>query len=290
MVFTGNKIPDGNSMLTFPENLKKSASETDYIRFEFYKTKGAFSGGSSDDFNSYSNSTTETKSNKYPTICLYMPEDLSTSFKSNWEGTAVDVFTESLLRTQSLSSFANEIAETITGKGWAEGIARQAARAIEKTGTKLSGDDIFALRSGVVTNPNVELLFKQQELRTFQLKFKFTPTNENETNQAFDIINTFRTASLPTFGGSLSGKDAKDIKDEQGENFVTVPTLCKVSFIHKGQKHRYLPSYNVCAITDVKINYTPDNKYSTFTDGAPIATELTLGFLETKLQFSQNIY
>lgn len=326
MVYTGSqtkKSPKSRSnILYFPENLKTSASKTDCIHFRFYKTTGAFDQGDQrgrfDNFTEYlvtndNNSTIDTYSTPptekaalgYPTIYLYMPEDISTTFKSNWEGTAIDAFTESFLRgSTSFKAGTEEFLTTAQGQGWAEGAARIIARAIEKTGTKLSGDDIFSLRGGVVTNPNVELLFKQQELRTFQLKFKFTPTNENESIDTLNIIKTFRRASLPKFGavGDISSPDLigplldkipgadKNIGTAAEEDFITVPNLCLVTFLHKGKIHPYLPSYNVCAITDVKINYTPDNRYATFKDGEPIATELTLGFLETKLQFSQNIY
>jgi hypothetical protein len=45
----------------------------------------------------------------------------------------------------------------------------------------------------------------------------------------------------------------------------------------------------MCAITDVQVNYTPDGNYATFNDGAPVAYELKLSFMETKLVFAEDI-
>ena len=43
-------------------------------------------------------------------------------------------------------------------------------------------------------------------------------------------------------------------------------------------------------MTDVNINYTPDNNYATFNQaGGPVSYELKLNFMETKLVFSEEI-
>ena len=59
------------------------------------------------------------------------------------------------------------------------------------------------------------------------------------------------------------------------------------------ERNRYLPRYKMCAITDVNVNFTPDNVYATFDPsnglGSPVATELKISFMETKLVFSEDI-
>ena len=47
--------------------------------------------------------------------------------------------------------------------------------------------------------------------------------------------------------------------------------------------------YKTCAITKVSVNYAPDGVYATFEDGSPVATELQVSFLETKLVFAEEI-
>ena len=54
-------------------------------------------------------------------------------------------------------------------------------------------------------------------------------------------------------------------------------------------QHPDLPTYKMCAITDVSINYTPDGNYAVYHDGSPVAYQLKINFMETKLLFSEEI-
>ena len=56
-----------------------------------------------------------------------------------------------------------------------------------------------------------------------------------------------------------------------------------------GERNRFLPRYKMCAITDVNVNYTPDNVYATFDRSSPVAVEIKISFMETKLVFSEDI-
>ena len=50
-----------------------------------------------------------------------------------------------------------------------------------------------------------------------------------------------------------------------------------------------LQQFKPCAIRKVAVNYTSDGTYATYRDGEPVATELTLNFLESKLLFKSDI-
>ena len=47
--------------------------------------------------------------------------------------------------------------------------------------------------------------------------------------------------------------------------------------------------FKPCAITRVQVNYTPDGTYATYHDGAMVATELSINFLESKLIFTKQL-
>ena len=53
--------------------------------------------------------------------------------------------------------------------------------------------------------------------------------------------------------------------------------------------HGWLAQYKPCAISNVVVNYTPDNTYATYNDGSPVATEIRLNFQETKLIFRDEV-
>ena len=76
---------------------------------------------------------------------------------------------------------------------------------------------------------------------------------------------------------------------EMDAAFIKVPKLVQVSYMRGGQQHQMLPKYKLCALTDVSVGYTPDNNYATFANGGPVAYELKLNFLETKLIYSEEI-
>ena len=58
----------------------------------------------------------------------------------------------------------------------------------------------------------------------------------------------------------------------------------------KGRKaHPHLVQFKPCAISNVEVTYTPDGTFATYSDGAPVAVELRLSFMETKVVFAQEI-
>ena len=164
-------------------------------------------------------------------------------------------------------------------------------------------NDVLQGALGVVLNPNTELMFQGFKLRSFGLKFKMSARNETEAIEIGKIIGTFKKVSLPSFGPDPGGaadvgKFGKAILDavtpgegaeQSNTNYIGVPGLCTVQFMKGNKIHDHLPQYKVCAITQVDVNYTPDGTYNTFTDGRPVAVELTLQFSETKLVYSNEI-
>ena len=73
------------------------------------------------------------------------------------------------------------------------------------------------------------------------------------------------------------------------ENFIRVPRLCKFTFMKGNKPHEYLTQFKPCAMSGVTVNFTPDNTYATYNDGAPVATELRINFQETKLIFADEV-
>ena len=58
----------------------------------------------------------------------------------------------------------------------------------------------------------------------------------------------------------------------------------------KGHKaHPHQVQFKPCAISNEEVPYTPDGTFATYSDGAPVAVELRLSFMETKVVFAQEI-
>ena len=126
------------------------------------------------------------------------------------------------------------------------------------TGDTISTSDIFGGISGAIRNPNVEVLFQKMNLRTFDLTFKLVPYNPTEAKTIQSIISVFKKSMLPTYklGQSKVLGTKGDDNAAVEASFIKVPKVCKVTYMHGDQPHPVLPTYKMCAITDMGINFT----------------------------------
>ena len=243
----------------------------------------------------------------YPQLILYMPDDISDTLSAGWEGKSFGNLTGSILSAaarkgtlkkleQGFNVAVNQIKKAPAEA--AAALATSLAKSI--TGDQITTGDVFGTVSGVIRNPNAEILFQKMNFRTFDLTFKMAPYNDLEAQEVMTIIRTFRKAMLPQYG--LQGKevvgygtdkldDEKKITTNKALDaaFVKVPKVCSVHYMRGGDVHPFLPRYKMCAITDVAVNYTPDGNYAIFEDGMPVAVELKVSFMETKLIFSEDV-
>ena len=295
---------------------------------EILEGKGQKSSNTVDDYNF---SALYSRAEVLTPVVLYMPEDVSTSYKANWTGKA-------------FSNVARDAMEAAAAGGWSkvDGLAKgvdnlmkrskalvgaQAIRtATQKiTGDTLSNDDVFGGISGVILNPNAEMLFGGTEFRTLTLNFKLVPRNEGEARAIKGIIQTFKQAMLPmhsvggadakVFGQKIhtEGTDAEDLTLSYNKKrawydglnwlgtgsvaagggldnaFIAVPNLCHVAFMSGSGINENVPQYKMCAITNVEVNYTPDGAWATYSDGSPVAVTLGISFQETKLLFAEDV-
>jgi hypothetical protein len=322
--FKGNRgAPPTSNRLSYP-HAKVYKDHTDYIKFKFVEynppfaslkgTKYVDADGKRIDktrieaLNVYNNSIGDFVDAKLPSIMMYMPEDIGASYGANWGGkgftnTGSDILRQAgtLLNTEGFSGFGNtlqNIGNAMTrGQGLvASGIAGAMNALPGKIGGSVDANDVLGGIGGVILNPNAELLFSGFELRNFGLNFKMAPRSEAEAKVIRDICTTFKRASLPHFGASPGNTIANifkgnknTIEKNDNRNFIGVPNLCIVEFMKGKEPHPYLTQFKPCAIKEVNITYTPDGQYSTYRDGSPVATGLTLSFLESKLVYSNEI-
>tara|TARA_A100000164_G_scaffold377975_1_gene418477 strand:- start:682 stop:1953 length:1272 start_codon:yes stop_codon:yes gene_type:complete len=240
-----------------------------------------------------------------PQLMLYMPSDIQDAYKADWQGKAFGSITSGLLASAGTEGVGNSLRSALkTANSAAQNLPVNAAASLITslakgvTGDQINASDVFGGISGVIKNPNVELLFQKMNLRTFDLTFKMSPYDAEEGENIRNIVNTFKKAMLPSYDLG----DRKVFGFEKNQNsfgsggdpalnasFIAVPSVCYVQFMHGGDRNTYVPKYKMCAITDVGVNYTPDGNFATFQGGAPVATELKISFMETKLIFAEDI-
>jgi hypothetical protein len=317
---TSNKTPNAKAdVLKYPEG-KLYTEKTDYVSFEFKKYSPPFAKTtgnlSKNAIETYNSSITDLKPMQgMPRICMYMPEDLGTEYGATWGGKAfTNTGADSLktagafLKGDGKGGFGDAVGSITKNVGnmfqrsealLADGIATAINNIPGKVGGSVGINDVLGGVGGVILNPNTELLFSGFDLRQFGLNFKMQPNNEKEAKEIRDILTTFKKASLPGFGTDGANfnpfgnkdkpKEGSKTESKHNRNYISLPSLCIIRFMKGSSEHPYLTQYKPCALTNVAISYTPDGQYSTYSDGSPVATTLTLQFTETKLVYRDEI-
>jgi len=305
----GAKQWESRISLRYPSDI--ISAQSDYIYFEFFNYQPPFSkesatggGGNIDGYNS-SNQKAKVASD-LPKIILYMPEGVTTSYKADWTGKKFSNIAAGLLATGkeiSEGNFKDALASVTSTAGGAFGRFKDEAsfKAINSlissvTGDSLSKNDIFSSTGGAILNPNAELIFGGHDLRTFKVKFLMVPYSKSEAAQVDQITRVFKRAMLPKYktsnSGIFEGNETEDTDTAQAggqHGWIGLPNQCKFTFMRGSSAHPYLSQYKMCAITDVDISYTPDGVYASTYEGYPVATQLELTFMETKLVYAEDI-
>lgn len=311
-----------SQLLQYPKD-RKFADHSDYVKFRFVKYTPPFAASNSNNYisatgdgvsgesvNIYNNSIAGFEETGLPSIVMYMPEDIGAEYGATWGGkgftnTGADLMKGfgSFANAESPQAGAGKVAQVL-GNVMQRGdalIADAVAQGINKLPGKIGGsvdiNDVLGGVGGVILNPNAELLFSGFDLRSFGLNFKMSPKNGKEAEMIRDIVTTFKKASLPSLGAKPSNTFKNVFKNEgpsaeenkNNSNYIGVPNFCIVEFMKGKNQHPYLTQFKPCAITSVKVSYTPDGQYSTYSDGSPVATQLTLAFTESKLVYSNEI-
>jgi hypothetical protein len=293
-----SRPPEGAGTLRYPlpgEGEGGISQDGDYVLFQFYDYAPPFRDrdgiGSGIDYNQAGEYTAAAG---YKPIMLYMPEDISSGFKANWDGKNMSNLATDSLRAAGRTGTLNKLGGALEGAGnlidkagaLAGAAAIQAATS-KIAGDSLSYDDIFGGISGAILNPNTELLYGGTQLRNIQLSFKLVPRHQKESVEVSKIITQFNKTLLPS---KSPGNGVFKINNKGTQlGFIGVPKLVKVSFMKGSGENTRLPRFKMCALTSSDINYTPDGTYATYLDGQPVAVGLQLSFQETKIVFSEEI-
>ena len=190
---------------------------TDYVSFSFFKYKPPLQGTNSNDegldtagtgfdienaYRNYNASVVETEPDEnLQSILLYMPQDIQSEYSQSWEALKIGTAAAVSVRGLSGNFDINSLGSTIK-----EGLKKARFSAItgltnKFAGGNLSRDQVLGLVSNQIANPNTEVLFSGSNLRTFDLNFKMVADDEDESKEILKICNTFKSASMPSFGG-----------------------------------------------------------------------------------------
>ena len=149
------------------------------------------------------------------------------------------------------------------------------AQAIQTLGGQVRPGDLISRATGQVLNPNLELLFKNVTLRSFKFTFEFFPRNRREATEVMHIIQCFKAHS--------AAKKNRGI-------FLRAPDIFQLSYRKGSSAHPFLNKFKPTVLTNVSMNYTGSNVYSTFYDGTPTHMLMELSFKELNPIYEENYW
>lgn len=292
--------------ITYPKDIQNNAG--DYVQFKFGTYEPPYQNASvnSSQQTTYYNSSNPNFTAKGDSFFLPMPSDIGSSITGNWGGKDITA-----LAGFALQNAASPVSNFITGKptqaktalgnvfktdtltkaaaGVAEDFLKELGNQFSNLpglGANLTTNDVLALTSGSIINPNTELLYGGTGLRQHGYTFKLVPTSQAEAENVIKIVEAFKKAAAPK-------KNSQAIAGTKVTNFIGVPDVCEVSFLtYDGssvQENRYLPKYKISAINSVSVDYVVDGNYAAFRDGRPVGVSLTIALTELKLLFADEM-
>jgi len=204
-------------------------------------------------------------------IALYIPNNIQTAYGADWNttnlesvGSVFDAATSigDLSGTQSWKSMW-EAAKTVAPDALLNTLA-----GATQTLTGVNTKDAKQAYTRSISNPYTEVIFNGVQNRSFSFTFKFIPKSEEEQKIIKNIIDLLKFHRAP------------EIKYGNVNNYMLFPSEFDISFLNKGTENEFLFKVSTCALTNMSVSYGGDNTFSTYTDGSPFFTELTLEFFE----------
>ena len=127
--------------------------------------------------------------------------------------------------------------------------------------------EMVSRSTGQVMNPNLEVIFKGVQTRSFGFTFGFSPRNLSEANQVKQIIRLFKMHSAAK-GASGNGF------------FISSPDIFIFEYMKGRAPHPFLNIFKPMVINSMSMDYTGNQTYSTFHDGTPTFMNMTLNVQE----------
>ena len=155
------------------------------------------------------------------------------------------------------------------------------AKAVGIFGSNMSANSLTSRTSGQVLNPNMELLFKGVQLRTFPFSFSFTPRSRDESLVVKQIINVFKRSMAAKTTTASAGGGGDGI-------FIQSPDIFELRFKRGNRPHPFLYQMKPMALKNMNVNYSDTGAFITYEDSTPVKMSLNLSFTELNPVYAED--
>ena len=215
-------------------------------------------------------------------VVLPIPGGISDQNKCDWGSSSATALDIAKANFATSAIFESLQAGVKTGLDDVKKVFESQGEAGQAIGMAIAGqvsgvDGLLQRTTGNIFNPNMELLFKGPALRPFSFKFKLTPRSADESKEVIKIIRFFKQGMAP-------------IRSE-ANLFLKSPHTFRLAYLHRGENgelHRGLNMFKEVALQGFGVNYTPNGNYATYSDGIPVAYEMSMTFTELEPIFNDD--
>lgn len=253
--------------LCYPTTMRRNLQDNlkiDVLKFNPKKMEGAIQQDRFKDADAKKGAT-------IGTVILPVPTSVNSTNQASWDQgtmTAAQMAMANTVKTglsDSLGAAAGEAGKAIE-QAQTEGENLKKGLASFFTEQLTGVENMLSRTTGMVQNPNMELLFKGPQMRAFSFTWKMSPRDEKESVVIAKIIRMFKQSMAPQ-------KTAEGL-------FLKSPNIYQLTFQQGTKPHKFLPKMKECALTNCAVNFTPDGSYMTYDNTAMVALEMSLSFQE----------
>lgn len=205
-------------------------------------------------------------------ISLYIPDSMSFTTEYDWQDASLtEMGGKALKGGQDVGGLLSSVMDTVNANGSeaAKTLGQVASDLVlNPSGGKTFGDAVLGI-AGMAVNPQIFVLFRGIDLRTFQFDFIFTPKSPEEAANIRNIIKAFRFHAAPEIRADWS-------------RFYIAPSTFNIEFMYKDKINQNIFQMTSCVLKRLSVDYAPYG-WSTFNDGMPVQTILSMTFQETEI-------
>jgi len=209
-------------------------------------------------------------------IALYMPDTVFQTYSHDYDALSVTDATGLLGLGQRAAGAINlpsefsidAIGNAISSAGASPGGREAAGYIAERSGLVNQGfTDLLLRDQGKALNPQIEMVYKRTQNRSFVFDFRMQPRSNQESVNIKNIIKQFKRFAAPS------------LTDSTGAYF-NIPGQFDIEFMFKDKENKFIAKISTCVLENIDVNYSSAGPFATFDDGAPVEINLQLRFRE----------
>ena len=208
------------------------------------------------------------------TIYLYAPSSIQFSDGFAYDNQEMGILASAVFDAVDNATAAGRDINNLEMAGnFASGFFAASASAI---GKRAGVAQQVRLRTGVARNPRTEMQFKTPNMRQLSLTWKLMPTNAQESETVFAMINKMRQHAYPSTGNS-------------GRQFAfAFPDIFQIDFVTRGGGKAQMIQFAKAYCTGINTTYGSSGP-AFFKGGRPVEIDLTMTFQEAEIQTRESI-